>query len=566
MHLLNSVRTRMRCIPVVHEVAAGIATEYYNATRPAGAGRAFALVTAGPGVTNIVTAMAGAYLESRELLVVAGQVKSSDLSDHSIRQRGIQEVDACALTAPVTKATIQIREPITRDSLLQVVRTSAEARQGPAFIDFCLDAQSASPVGEGPARNGPLTKDAYSNCSPEDLEVVFGYLRKARRPVFLLGGGVSRALAAEVVPRLEQLGVPIATTWNALDRIPADSPVYAGRPDTWGMRWANLFIQQADLVIAVGARLSLQQTGFNWQRFAPLADVVHVDIDSGELAKVHPAKKLKIQCSAEAFLTELLRTFTVAPDWSEWRAFAGLLQSILPLDDPENYTAPGYMSPYRFVDDLSAYLDARDIVIPCSSGGASTVLMQAFQQKRGQVVVNNKALASMGYGLLGAIGAACANRSRRVILVEGDGGFAQNIQELGTVGSQQLAIKMFVYENRGYASIRMTQKNYFDGAYVGCDEETGVGFPDWQILAEAFGVPVLRLDAEVGLQHPDVVALMSTNGPALFVVPVDPEQTYFPKISSRITPSGDMESSPLHLMSPPLAPGTARVVMPYLEN
>jgi acetolactate synthase-1/2/3 large subunit len=178
--------------------------------------------------------------------------------------------------------------------------------------------------------------------------------------------------------------------------------------------------------------------------------------------------------------------------------------------------------------------------------------MQAFNQRSGQVIITNKGLASMGYGLAGAIGAALADRSRRTVLVEGDGGFSQNLQELATVNVQNLNLKIFIFANNGYASIRMTQKNYFDGAYLGCDIESGLGFPDWQTLAKAFGIKSKILSEDFASDR-EFLSAWGDAEPWLFVVPVHPEQTYFPKISSQVTATGGMESAPLHKMSPPLS-------------
>lgn len=568
MHLLNSARARLRCIPVIHEVAAGIGVEYFNASRPPGSGKAFALVTAGPGVTNILTAMAGAFLESRELLVVAGQVKSTDLAGPDLRQRGIQEVNACELAAPATKATLQIQAPLPNAEVVALVSQASSERPGPVLIDFCLDAQAAPPIQVSIERPARATSEEYAEIERLDSSIseVASRINQAERPVLLIGGGVSRPLAHEIVPILEELGLPVATSWNALDRIDYDSAIYFGRPDTWGMRWANILLQQADLIVAVGARLSLQQTGFNWQAFAPVAQIVHVDIDTSELDKQHPRKDLTIHADAASFLQSLLPKISRSDCWDTWRSFGHTVRDLLPLDDPENVTGDGFVSPYAFVEELSQSLSATDVLVPCSSGGASTVLMQAFRQKAGQIVINNKALASMGYGLSGAIGASLANPDRRVILVEGDGGFSQNLQELGTVKIQNLNVKMFIYVNKGYASIRMTQRNYFDGAYVGCDETTGVGFPDWHLLADSYGIPSAWLKADAVLQDPQITRLLNDPGPALFIVPLDPEQTYYPKITSRVELSGTMASNPLHLMTPELPSAIALQVMPYLAE
>ncbi|MCX6833633.1 MAG: thiamine pyrophosphate-dependent enzyme, partial [candidate division Zixibacteria bacterium] len=206
---------------------------------------------------------------------------------------------------------------------------------------------------------------------------------------------------------------------------------------------------------------------------------------------------------------------------------------------------------------------ADDIVIPCSSGGANSVAMQALRQKRGQIVVTNKGLASMGYGLSGAIGAAFGHPGRRILLIEGDGGFIQNPQELATVAVNNLNIKIFIFSNEGYGSIRMTQKNYFGGAYLGCDMQTGLGFPDWPLLFAAFRIPLLELTPDWPTDR-NFGAAVKLEGPHGFVVPIDPEQTYWPKITSRLTANGSMESQPLHSMTPDLQPEIAESVLRFL--
>lgn len=549
MHFLNAARTRLTCIPVVNEVAAGIAVEYFNALRDREDCRAFALVTAGPGVTNAMTALAGAYLESRELLLIAGQVKSSDLATPGLRQRGIQEVDGIALTSPVCKGTLRITQPVPRSHILNLVMLGRTDRKGPVFIEFCLDAQAAegsSALEDCGTADGELERGTVAE---DDLAMATSLVENASRPVILLGGGIDRSRMRDLMPPLESLGIPIMTTWNALDRVDWYHPLYRGRPDTWGMRASNLIIQQADLLVAVGARLSLQQTGFNWREFLPVGQVIHVDVDDAELAKLHPEKALRIQADAALFLENLSQR--VRPgDWVEWREFSRDLFAAISLDDPGNVTGRGFISPYQFSILLSEQLTDRCVIVPCSSGGASTVLMQSFMQKAGQKVMNDKALASMGYGLSGAIGAAFANPDACTILVEGDGGFAQNLQELGTVATNSLNLKIFLFCNDGYASIRMTQRNYFGGAYVGCDGETGVGLPDWSQLASAYSIRSFVLRPHSVAE--DLATILSYPGPALVEVPIDPEQTYFPKISSRVRPDGGMESNPIHRMSPDL--------------
>ncbi len=567
MHLLDGARGRFRCVPFVHEAGAGIAAEYFNAVE--GSGKAFALVTAGPGLTNIVTAMAGAYLESRELVVIGGQVKSSDLATGGIRQRGIQEVDGVALAAPVCVAAARLERPVPFDEFAALVRAGGSGRPGPVFVEICLDAQGAPVAGDDlPSRPAGGVLERSRDVAPELLHAacagvdeVAARLARARRPVLLLGGGVNRSTARDVLPLLRAIGVPVQTTWNGIDRIPAGESVYFGRPNTWGQRYANVILQQADLVIALGTRLGLQQTGFNWEQFVPLGEVVHVDIDAAELEKGHPRTALALRADANALLRLLVtREY---PDYSAWRAFCGRVKALLPLAEDANAARPGYVDPYRFYLRLSELLAEDDVIVPCSSGGANSVALQAFNQRGDQRIVTSKGLASMGYGLSGAIGAALAWPERRTIVIEGDGGFAQNLQELGTVAVNALDLKIFILANDGYASIRTTQRNYFGGAYVGCDGASGLGLPDWEKLFAAYGIACQMLD-DSGLDGPGVAGALASKGPAAFIVPVDPEQTYYPKISSRITASGGMESNPLHLMTPELPAALAAEVMPYL--
>ncbi|MBW0013628.1 thiamine pyrophosphate-binding protein, partial [Mycobacterium sp.] len=514
MHLLDSVRTRMVCVPFVHEVGAAIAVEYFNASRDEGTGRALALVTAGPGITNALTGIAGAWQESRELLVLGGQVKSSDLSRGAVRQRGIQEIDGVELVSSVTKHALRIERPVPRETILEAVLDGRTPRQGPVFLEVCLDAQAAAPLsGQDPIALPEAA--ALPDVPVAEINEVAALVRESERPVILIGGGVSRAAVRALGQRTIAAGIPLMTTWNGADRVPTEHPLYSGRPNTWGQRAANVLIQQADLVIAVGTRLGLQQTGFAWEQFAPVGRVVQVDIDAAELHKGHPRVDLPLRGDADRFLTALYASDLGDPDrWHAWREFIVSVRAELPLNDPQNVTAPGYVKPYELAMRLCEIAAPDAIVLPCSSGGAASVSMQALQLRADQKLVGDKSLAAMGYGLSGALGVALANPGRQVFLSEGDGGFAQNQQELGTLAATGANVKVFLLENNGYASIRMTQRNYFKGAWIGCDAQTGLGLPNWEDLARAYRIPFARLDAEAGLDAAPVRALLDADGPA----------------------------------------------------
>jgi acetolactate synthase-1/2/3 large subunit len=396
-----------------------------------------------------------------------------------------------------------------------------------------------------------------------DHSKIFEKFFKSLRPVLLLGGGLSREFCEGAYQDLLELKIPIMTTWNGADRFGAHEKNYWGRPNTWGQRYSNVLLQQADFVIAVGTRLGLQQTVFNWKGFAPKAELIQVDLDLEELKKGHPNVSGTICTDADSFLRELLDFGkTEIYDHREWLSFGDDVKNALPLSESANVKIPNFINPYDFVLALSKHLKYGDVVIPSSSGASMTVTMQSLIQPKGCRVVTNKSLASMGYGLAGAIGTALQTKGR-IIHIEGDGGFLQNIQDLGTIRKQKLPIKTFIFSNGGYASIRMTQLNYFGGEYIGCDEDTGLGLPDWELLAKSFGINFYSVNPD-NIFDQEVVSRLNSPSPEFFLVPISQEQTYFPKISSRVTESGGMESNPLHLMSPELSPEDSVEYLKYL--
>jgi acetolactate synthase I/II/III large subunit len=545
MHLTESLDRFLTGVPVVHEVAAGIAAEYFNEVAyPA---RALALVTAGPGLTNIVTAIAGAFLESRELLVIGGQVKTADLARQKVRSRGIQEIDGVELVKSSTKLAYRFEAPIPAADFLDRVAVSWTPRKGPVFLEIPLDVQAAT-VDETvlPAVGAP----DLPVIDEAALEHIVTLYDQAQRPIVLLGGGVPHHAAAELRDALLARAVPTMTTYNGADRLDGDDPIYLGRPNTWGQRSSNIIIQRADLIIAIGTRLGLQQTGFNWQEFGRDAMIVQVEIDEDELAKGHPRVDHGLAVDAGDFARRFLARPLARHD--DWLAEARRIRASVPRVEDVNKTGSGYISPYEFIVRLEALTRDDDLVIPCSSGSAFTLSMQLYKQRFGQRVITDKSLASMGYGLSGAIGAAIAARdgeARRTILIEGDGGFAQNLQELGTVAVNDLNLKIFIFHDQGHASIRMTQRSYFNGKYLGCDRPSGLGLPNWERVFAAWDVPVMTLATDFD-SDPQVLERLMRPGPAAFIVPIDPEQTYFPKITSRITETGSMESNPIDRMTP----------------
>lgn len=563
MHLIDAFRKRFVCIPVVHEVTAGIAAEHFNECREGG--RAFALVTTGPGVTNIVSAIAACWAERRELLVVAGQVKSTDLLTPPLRQRGIQEVEGSAILAPVTVHATCLREPLGRDAFRALVRSAWGPHPGPVFMEVCLDVQGA--VVDAGALVGSVGRDAVSPPAGTGAAAaeIAATLAGARRPLLLLGGLVTRATARSLRQPLERLGIPLMTTTSAIDRVPSGSPVAAGRPGTWGgQRAANLLVAQADVIVALGAQLDLQQTGFNWRQFAPAARILQVYPCAAELSKGHPP----IAAGYEADPDGVLRDLVALARWTDrdaWLGYVRRVRELVPVLEPANETGAPHGSAFRFLRELSRATAADDVLALCSSGGTFTGALQVYDVADGQVACTSPAFASMGWGLATAIGAALARPGRRVVLTEGDGGFSQNLQELALVRRHDLPVKMFILANRGYASIRATQRKFFGGAYVGCDEETGLGFPEWLGLFAAYGIPAARLGGGER-DASSLTRLMAAPGPAAWVVDVDPDQPNWPAVTSRILPDGSMESNPLWQQQPALDPAVLAEVGRYLPG
>lgn len=565
MHLLESASRRFKCIPTVHEVGGGIAAEYFNEVSQ-NHGRAFVMVTAGPGITNLMTAIGGAWLENRELLIVGGQAKRSDLSRGRVRQIGHQEIDGVGMVSPVSKKSVLADRQLSKAEVHELTELSRTGKKGPVFIEMCIDV-SAAPYEPGIDTQSNQGSKLLPQEQTTDFSLILELLEKAKRPLLLIGGGVDRSQFAKIMSRLLATKIPIATTFNGADRIGVDYEYYCGRPNWYGMRWSNIILQQSDLVIALGTRLGIQQVGFQWNEFVPVGKVVQVEIDGAELEKGFPHIDYPVIADANAVLKHLVENteWSNSENWSEWHSFVKEVRSLLEVVDPANKASDNFVELQDFLYRLANYCGKDDSIIPCSSGGSYTGMMQMFRNRTGQLMVTDKSLASMGYGLSGAIGAAFARPESRTVLVEGDGGFAQNMQELGVVANHNLNLKIILAENQGYASIRTTQKAYFKGNYVGCDADTGLGFPNWEKLFDSFGIPVLSMD-KTNLFEEKFRMGMESKGPFACVVKLDPDQLYFPKLTSKVLPTGQMASSALHEMSPPLSEEFASKVFRWIPK
>jgi acetolactate synthase-1/2/3 large subunit len=560
MHLNDAVavESRLHRICCHHEQACAIAAEGYARV----AGKAGIVnVTAGPGGINALNGVFGAWTDSIPMIVISGQVKRETMMQTygligRIRQLGDQEVDIVGMVRGITKYAVTVVDPETiRYHLSRAIHLAANGRPGPVWLDIPVDIQATIVNPERMHPHDPAEDDTRVNQAELKTKAieVLSLIRSAERPVVLAGTGVRLAGAKDLLLRFaEALRVPVATAWTH-DLIASDHPLYAGRQGTIGTRAGNFTVQNADLVLILGSRLCIRQISYNWASFARHARTVQVDIDSTELSKPTFRANVPIQANVRDFLEILLRqagegeALLDLGKREKWVAWCRERVEKNPPVLPKHRRAPdGRINQYHFIDLL--FREApKDAVFACGNATACITPFQAGFLKKGQRLFSNSGSASMGYDLPAAIGAAVADPGRTVICLAGDGSLQMNVQELATLAALNLPVKVFVLENRGYLSIRSTQKNLF-GRLVGEGPESGLFFPDFVKLAEAYNLPARLLNTEDPAT--DIALVLQSKGPQVVVVPLDLEQGFEPKTSSKRLPDGRMVTAPLEDMAP----------------
>ena len=552
MHLNNALlkNKNLRAVSMLHEQGAAIAAEGYART----SGKFGAcMVTSGPGATNAITGLAGAWFESTPVIVVSGQVKRADLKGSSgLRQLGTQELDIASMVSTITKYAVCLTDPSrVRYELEKALYLMLSGRPGPVWIDVPLDVQATE-----------IDPNTQISFHPEEAAVnvthidkvaaqVAQLLEKAHRPVLLVGNGVHCAGAkVDFLLLIEQLQIPTQTTWIAADLLEYSHPLYFGRPGTVAGRSANFTIQNADLVIAIGCRMDFSITGFSRKHFARAAEIVVVDIDAAEIDKLGDMPDIKLVSDAKAFITHLSQAIASRPQphYGDWISRCSSWKQKYPVVLPAYYQQSGYANTYVFTEILCDELEGTDIIIPGSSGASIDTFWLSAKLKKGQRAVATGGLGAMGYGLPAAIGGCIGSGGRRTISVDGDGGFMLNVQELEVAKRLQLPIKFFVLNNNGYASIRASQSSYFK-EIIGCDSNSGLSLPDIVKLAHAFGIPSFRISDQQELRA-SIRSVLDCEGPAICEVMVQPDQAIGPRISSRLGKDGVMVSSPLEDLFP----------------
>lgn len=554
MHLNDALGIHSSLEPIVclHEQACGIAAE---AAGKLLSGPSACLVTSGPGATNVLTPLLGAWLDSTSVFFISGQVKTADLkAGTQLRILGVQEVDIVSIVQSITKLAITLTDPqqvgIVFDQLEEAALTG---RHGPVWLDVPLDIQA---VKIDPDLLARLPKVGNVSLQTTELAVqskaVIDLLMQSQRPVLVVGNGVRMAHATkEMLQLAERAGIPVLTTWLGMDQIPDDHPLYAGRPGSIAPRWANFALQNSDFLLAIGARLDMALTAYAHELFARGAKKVMVDIDPAEIQKMRMDIAIPVVADARDFLHCLEQQMALAPALPSYLPWVEQIQSwkkAYPLIQLEHQRTDGPLSLYQFTDVLSDLLQEDDIIATGSAGFTAELFLLALKLKKGQRCFHNRGTGSMGFGLPAAIGACVAGKRRRTICIEGDGGLQMNAQELATLHSQNLPVVCFVINNAGYASIRSSQQNYFKRQF-GADANSGLQLPNLQLLAAAYGIPFLRVEngEDLSIQLSNAI---NTNGPLLCEVVVLPEEPRIPRVTSRQLPDGKMVSSPLEDLFP----------------
>ena len=547
--------TAIEAVVCQHEQACGIAAEAYGRTDAEdNPGFGVAMVTTGPGATNLITAVAGAWIDSIPMFIVSGQAKRADrLNGRRIRQGGVQEVDIVPIVSSITKYAVTVEDPASiRLHLEKALCLMRSGRPGPVWLDIPLDVQ-ATPIDSDHLLPLDEAVEIVGGVEPSDLSDLIGLLQKSERPLLLAGHGVRLSGAAKRFPALvEQLNVPAVLTWNALDLLPHDHPLNIGRPGVVAARAPNFAVQNCDLLIAIGARLDNVVTAYNLQGFARNALKVICDIDQNELDDkqcFEPEMALSVDA---AQLIDGLLDSGISSCMEEWVNQCRDWKTRYPQNEGGAFPDKGPIGHAHFVESLSEAIPENTLVTCGSSGLAVEFFFAGFRNKAGQRTFLTSGLGAMGYGLPAAIGACLGNNMQPMVAVESDGSLQLNLQELATLVGYQLPICLLVMNNNGYASIRNTQRTHFQSRFVGTEAESGLYMPDLESLASTYGIPFLSIaDCENLIE-----ALRDAHNlprPCMIEIRLVGDEILQPKCATIPRSDGTIVSMPLEDMSPLLS-------------
>lgn len=546
-----------------HEQACAIAAEAYARIDNR---IAAVCVTTGPGGTNALTGVLGGWLDSIPMFVVSGQVRYDTTARYAmrftgglpLRAVGDQEYDIVKSVTPMTKYAVMVEDPQQIRYILEKAwHLATTGRPGPVWVDIPVNYQGGYVETDTLQGYDPAEDDAKlpPQVSMDTVRQVLHQIAQAKRPVFHAGYGIRLSGAYPIFRTVaEKLNIPIVTYWNAVDLIEDENPLYCGRAGNMGDRPGNWAIQNADLILAVGTRISIRQVGYNWQTWARAAKVIMVDVDPAELKKPTLHVDMPIWADAKDFLGKLDAAIqgrgpvSQAEDWlkacQRWKQEYPVVQAKHWQENGETANV------YAFVRYLSSRLPEGSLTA-VSNGACCVVGNQAYVIQKNSRMANNSAVASMGYGLPAAIGTCIGGGRQTTICLEGDGSIMMNLQELQTILTNRLPIKIFLINNDGYHSIRQTQNNLFhDHCKVGIGPESGdLSFPNFQKLAEAFGYPYYNARSNEEMKQA-VDQALAVEGPVFCEIFTDTKQVWEPKSSTKRLADGTLVSPPLEDLAP----------------
>ena len=575
MHLVDAVALNKNIEPITcqHEQAAVISAEAYGRVHKSGIG--VAIVTSGPGSTNAITGVTGAWLESIPMIIISGQVKRSDLNiEKKVRQKGPQEIDIVTIVQSITKFSETIIDPSKIKKTLQKAYIEAKSgRKGPVWLDVPLDIQGTPIEKIKTSQNSWVDWKENPTLVHSELQKKIkacqSALKESIRPLILVGHGVRLAGASgDFTNFVNKLGIPVVSTWNALDLLEFNSPYYVGRPGVVASRAPNFAIQNCDLLISIGCRIDNIVSAFNQKDFARNAKKILIDCDINEINK-HPFESLvTIHSTVDYFLSNFPKEiyFDKKAQVVKWqkRCLNWKKKFHKEFTTAQNNNK---ISHFEATNYLSDSLPENALIVTGSSGLAVEAFYTAFENRKGQRVFHTSALGAMGYGLPAAIGACLGVNKTPTFAIESDGSLQLNIQELATITANKLPILLFIFNNEGYCSIRNTQTNYFESRFVGTNVDSGLFMPSLKLLAESYGISYSNPKRFNEIEN--VIKLFIENERATLVeINLIETDVLFPKVSAIPQPDGSIISMPLEDMTPllPLSELKKEMLTPISEE
>ena len=544
---------KLKYIACHHEQAVSYAAESYSRVKnKPGA----AIVTTGPGGTNCASGVACCWIDSVPTIFISGQVfLNQTIGNSGLRQIGVQEFDIVNMVKSSTKYAVIVKKPNEiKYHLEKAYNICTEGRPGPVWIDIPANIQNAEINPKKLISYKPEIKIKKSFALDKKIKKIAKLFLKYDRPMFHVGHGVKISNGQNYIRKIvDKYKIPFALTWNASDLIESSHPSYVGRPGAFAERGSNFIIQNCNLYISVGTRLPFMVTGYNSKDFARKAKKVMVDIDKNEVRKSKIELHDKINCDASYFLKTLLKYLPNKIKLSKsWLDYCKNVRKKYPIVLEKFKSQKKFVNSYYFVDLLSDVLNKKDIIV--TDMGLSFVgTHQTFKVKKGQKLYTNSGHAPMGWGLPAAVGACYASKKRRIICLVGEGGLQMNIQELATIMHNKLPIKIFIYNNGGYLTIKQTQQLGFESRIMGSNSNSGISFPDYKKIAQSHKIKYTKITNNKNLKK-KINKILVGNKPVICELMLDHNQEQMPKAINKRMPGGKSVPTKYEDMYPFLSP------------